>query len=109
MGLGSEKRQRWTLAFAIVFALGACSSDPHASDVPEPTGAPSETGPASIAQDIMSLEPFADLEPGTYSIDPDLDPSTPLRVTYEIPTEGWRMWIGAGKFAERRRPEGPLV
>ena len=37
----------------------------------------------------MELEPFAPLEPGTYSIDPDLDPSTPLRVVYEVPAEGW--------------------
>jgi hypothetical protein len=47
----------------------------------------------------MELEHFAPLEPGTYFIDPDLDPSTPLRVVYEIPAEGWSMWIGAAKFA----------
>jgi len=35
----------------------------------------------------MELEPFAPLEPGTYLIDPDLDPSTPLRVVYEVPFE----------------------
>ena len=48
----------------------------------------------------MELEYFAPLEPGTYSIDPDLDPSTPLRVVYEIPAEGWSRWIGAVKFAD---------
>jgi hypothetical protein len=37
---------------------------------------------------------------GTYFIDPDGDPSTPLRVVYEIPFEGWSQWIGAAKFAE---------
>jgi hypothetical protein len=46
----------------------------------------------------MELEPFSPLEPGTYSIDPDLDASTPLRVLYEIPAEGWSSWIGATKF-----------
>jgi hypothetical protein len=48
----------------------------------------------------MELPPFAPLEPGTYFIDPDLDPSTPLRVVYEVPVEGWSQWIGAVKFAD---------
>jgi hypothetical protein len=48
----------------------------------------------------MELAPFAPLEPGTYFIDPDGDPSTPLRVVYEVPVEGWSQWIGATKFAE---------
>jgi hypothetical protein len=48
----------------------------------------------------MELEPFLPLEPGTYFIDPDLDPSTPLRVVYEVPVEGWSMWIGATKFGD---------
>jgi hypothetical protein len=33
---------------------------------------------------------------GPYFIDPDLDPSTPHRVIYEVP-EGWSMWIGGTK------------
>lgn len=48
----------------------------------------------------MEIEYFAPLEPGTYSIDPDVDPSTPLRVVYEIPAEGWSRWIGAAKFSD---------
>jgi hypothetical protein len=47
----------------------------------------------------MELEKFAPLEPGTYYIDPDSDPSTPLRVVYEVPFEGWSQWFGALKFA----------
>jgi hypothetical protein len=92
-------RHGWALALAIVFALGACSSGSETADAPNPTESPSETGSASAAQDIMALDHFSDLEPGTYFIDPDLDPSTPLRVTYEIPAEGWQSWIGAAKFA----------
>ena len=51
--------------------------------------------------DILAgkAEPFTDLQPGTYALDPDLDPSTPLRVTYEIPAESWQGWIGAAKFS----------
>jgi hypothetical protein len=48
----------------------------------------------------MELPDFAPLEPGTYVIDPDQDPSTPLRVVYEVPVEGWSMWIGAAKFSD---------
>ena len=48
----------------------------------------------------MQLEPLAPIEPGTYFIDPDGDPSTPLRVVYEVPFGGWSQWIGAAKFAE---------
>jgi hypothetical protein len=62
--------------------------------------APSDPSPTPTIQDIMELEPFAPLEPGTYFIDPDLDPSTPLRVVYEVPFEGWSMWIGATKAGD---------
>lgn len=51
-------------------------------------------------QNIWEVEPFARLESGTYFIDPDLDPSTPVRVVYEVPFEGWSMWIGAVKFVD---------
>jgi hypothetical protein len=53
-----------------------------------------------MGQDVMALEPLAPLEPGTYFIDPDGDPSTPMRVAYEIADEGWSMWIGAAKFSD---------
>ena len=38
------------------------------------------------------------VEPGTYFIDADLDPSTSLRVVFDIPAEGWSSWLGATKF-----------
>ena len=90
-----------SLAFAVLLALGACAPGPEAADstIPSPT-APSDPSPTPTFQDVMELEPFAPLEPGTYSIDPDGDPSTPLRVEYEVPAEGWSQWIGAAKFAD---------
>ena len=48
----------------------------------------------------MGLEDFVDLEPGPYFIDPDGDPSTPLRVTYQVAAEGWEQWIGALKDSD---------
>lgn len=56
--------------------------------------------PPETVHDVMEIAYFAALEPGAYSIDPDVDPSTPLRVVYEIPAEGWSRWIGAVKFSD---------
>jgi hypothetical protein len=86
---------------AVALALGACAPGPEAADptIPSPM-APSDPSPTPTVQDIMELPYFSPLEPGTYFIDPDLDPSTPLRVVYEVPFEGWSMWIGAAKSSD---------
>jgi len=63
------------------------------SAAPDPSSAPS-------IQDVMKIANFAPLEAGTYFIDPDGVPSTPLRVVYEIPNEGWIQWIGAAKCSD---------
>jgi len=90
-----------SLFLAALLAAGACASGPEAADptIPSPT-APSDSSPTPAVRDVMEIEYFAPLEPATYSIDPDVDPSTPLRVVYEIPSEGWSRWIGAARFAE---------
>src|SRR3972149_1844265 len=87
------------LAMAVGLPAGACASGPEPRDAPAPSPiASSDTDTAPSVQDVMELEFFAPLEPGTYSIDAATDPSPPLRVEYEIPADGWSMWIGAGKF-----------
>jgi len=48
----------------------------------------------------MALEPLGPIDAGTYFIDPDGDTSTPLRVVYEVPADGWSEWIGAAKFSD---------
>jgi hypothetical protein len=40
------------------------------------------------------------VEPGTYFMDPDLDPDTSLRVVYDLPVDGWSHWLGAVKFGD---------
>ena len=96
-----KDRQGRSLAFAVLLALGACAPGPETADltIPSPM-APSDPSLTPTIQNIMELAPFAPLEPRTYFIDPDLDPSTPLRVVYEVPVEGWSMWIGAVKRAD---------
>jgi hypothetical protein len=69
-----------------------------ASTVPT-TDASTPTSTPTV-QDVMELPNFVLLNPGTYVIDPDGDPSTPLQVRYEVPVEGWSQWIGATKFAD---------
>jgi hypothetical protein len=99
-------RHARSLALSVLVVLGACGPGQEAGDPPSPSPAAptstveaSEPSPTPTVQDIMELEPFAPLEPGTYFIDPDLDPSIPLRVEYEVPFERWSQWIGAVKFA----------
>lgn len=78
----------------------------EAADAPAPSSvAPSETDTAPAVRDMMDFEPLGPIEPGTYFIDADTDPSTPLRVVYDIPAEGWSSWIGAAKFG----PDGGHV
>ncbi len=79
----------------VVILLVSCSGGSQ-EDLPSQATS-SEAVPT---EDIMGLEYFAPLEASTYSIYPDYDPSTPLRVVYKIPAEGWSMWIGAVKFAD---------
>jgi hypothetical protein len=88
------------LVSAVLLALGACTSGPQAADAPVPSQMASGPSPTPTVQDVMELEFFAPLEPRTYFIDADTDPSTPLRVVYEVAAEGWSMWIGAAKFAD---------
>src|SRR5262245_60677420 len=90
-----------TLVLAIMVALAACSSVPDATDPPAaPAEAATDLTPTIL--DILAgdTEPFTDLQPGRYALDHDLDPSTPLRVIWEIPAEGWETWIGGAKFSD---------
>lgn len=90
-----------TAALAVLLMLGACSSASEGTDTTtSPPTAPVDQSSTPPVQDVMQLEYFAPLAPGAYSIDPDLDPSTSLRVVYEIPGEGWSRWIGAAKFSD---------
>jgi hypothetical protein len=90
------------LGAAIVLGLvaGCGSSGPTPTSLPTPSSAPTPPDSTPSIQDVWELDPFSPLEPGTYAIDPDGDPSTPLRVVYRIPAAGWEAWIGAAKFSE---------
>jgi hypothetical protein len=73
---------------------------PHNSPsaAPEATDSPAATDDTS--EDVMSLGHFSALQPGSYFIDPDGDPSTSLRVIFEVAAGGWESWIGAAKFSD---------
>jgi hypothetical protein len=98
-------------AVAIMFSLAACTSGQETTGATA-TPSPVATTDASHTPTVLDLtprildilageaEPFTDLEPGAYSIDPDLDPSTSLQVTFDVPAEGWADWIGAAKFSD---------
>ena len=80
-----------------MFLVASCSNGEPAASAP----AASETSPTPTVRDVMQAGDTEShsLEPGTYFIDPDADPSTPLRVVYDVSAEGWSQWIGAAKFA----------
>lgn len=92
-------------AFVLGTVSGCGSSGPAATadptDTPEAT--PTLTLTPSSApwiQDVLKRREIAPIDPGTYFIDPDGDPSTPLRVVFDVPAEGWSSWIGATKFSD---------
>jgi hypothetical protein len=92
----SRNRYNRLLALVLV-AVAGCTGEEA-----EPTAAKRTTEPTSPAiQDVMEVADigsFALLEPGTYFMDPDLDPATSPRVAYEVAAEGWSQWLGAVKF-----------
>jgi hypothetical protein len=83
---------RWIRLLVVMLTLAACGP----GQVTEPTTAPTTLADETQAQDIWEIEADGPLDPGAYFIDPDFDPSTPLRVVYDLP-EGWWMWIGGTK------------
>jgi hypothetical protein len=101
-GEGMMKLRGRHLALVAITVLVGCGQSPGTTapttssrGTPGPTGEPS---PTPTVQDVGKLEDFAPLEPGAYFMDPDFDPSTSLRVVYEVAEEGWSQWIGATKF-----------
>jgi len=99
------------VGLTLLVALAGCSSSPETTtpktwtprtSVPATPVVAGSIEPSHTAtpQDVMKIEDFAPLPPGTYFIDPDRDPSTPLRVVYEVAAEGWSKGDGAVKFAD---------
>lgn len=104
-GEGDVKaRSKRTLAVALTLALTACGSgaDPvMTTTTTTPPTTVENRGPTDGIQNIMELPALEPIDSGTYFMDPDLDPSTPLRVVYEIPAEGWSQWAGTVKFGDK--------
>ena len=107
---------RLSLSSLVVIGLliSACgAAAPLATNNPSATPPPSGAPPSSTAtagptgpRDIASTGDFAPLDPGAYYIEPAAaDGSTPLRVLYTIPAEGWSSFIGAFKPGEDSRDQ----
>ena len=94
----------------LISACGAAA--PGASDNPSETPPPSSATPSPAAtagptgpRAIASAGDFAPLDPGAYYIEPVADGSSPLRVLFTIPAEGWSSFIGAFKPGEDSRDQ----
>ena len=81
---------------AAALALGAvgCSDDDSTSSSDTTASTTSTTAEPDGPKDIETFGFDGEVPPGTYYVDPDLDPSTPLRVTFEVTAEGWSGGIG---------------
>jgi hypothetical protein len=79
---------------ALVGALTLLDADQNVETVPPATQVPEPVGPTDIRKDPPGLQP------GQYFIDPDGDPSTPLRVTFEVAAENWEQWIPVSKITD---------
>ncbi|HEY3428729.1 MAG TPA: hypothetical protein VGK83_08695, partial [Acidimicrobiia bacterium] len=100
------------LSLGLTVVLASCGQAAESPPAPQPrvtstiastTASPnptSEAGSATTIQNILDLPHFVPLEANTYYIDPDNNPSTPLRVMYTISEEGWLQWIGTFKPEE---------
>lgn len=99
---------RWLLMAAVVMVVaaigGALLVDGDDRDVDTATSAPA-SGPGSgsaldaPAEEVPQIEEFVPLEVGRWYVDPDGDAATPLRVSFDIPAEGWVSWLGAANFS----------
>jgi hypothetical protein len=93
---------RWLLAaaavalVAVVAAVLAAGGNDSETEIDTVTSVPTP----EVVLDIMSQADSEDgfLQPGRYTIDPDGDASTPLKVIYEVAAEDWSFWFGAMKF-----------
>lgn len=92
-------RRRWLLPAAAVVAIALAvgvvvmaNDEDNNAIMAGPT--PTSIAPSAPPQPIEEVG-SGSLAPGTYSIDPDGDPSTPLRVIYEVAADGWESWVGA--------------
>jgi hypothetical protein len=85
------------LSLGLLVVLAGCGSNSGTSNNSSPGG---DASPGPTIQDVMKVADignFAPLEPGSYFMDPDLDPSTPLRVVFEVASDDWLQWIGTFK------------
>jgi len=94
-----------TLVFMAILALAGCSSGSEGASPARSDATASFASGAESTQppprDLAGLGDFAALQPGSYVIDPDTDPSTSLRVAFDITADGWSAWIGAVKFGDQ--------
>jgi hypothetical protein len=70
------------------------------ADAPTPVTDPDTTDATQDITDVSGVSDAFDLEPGRYFFDPDHDPSTPLRVAFDITAPGWTSWDGAAKVED---------
>lgn len=89
---------RWLLvaaSVALVAVVGAVLVDDADEGVDTTASEPDARPPG---REVPQVEDFVPLEPGRWYVDPDGDPSTALRVGFDIRADGWSSWLGTVKL-----------
>ena len=84
-------------AVAVVAIVGALLVAADGDDDGDQLDTASTTPTTAPERFVTDLEPSSDLEPGHYLVDPDLDATTPLVVSFDVAAEGWAAWSGTYK------------
>ena len=93
--------RRWLLvaaAVAVVAIVGGLLAAVGGDDDETPVDAantPTSVPAVPPPRDLLTVEADQPIEPGLYFVDPDGDPATPLRVTFQVAEKGWiGGWFG---------------
>lgn len=105
-----RSRSAGLLIVAVSVALAACGTEAASPD-PDPTPTPTETAGVSEVNVAAAASSSGKLERGSYYVDPDGDPSTPMRVHITIAGDGWGPPMGSwpGVAKEVGADEGDML
>lgn len=95
----------------VLLASSACASGSDPSQVglkTSPTGSRAPSAGAALAPNACDVAPLEEeLPPGVACwYDPDWDQTTSLRVDYQVPAQGWNLFLGPFKDVEGANGQG---
>lgn len=96
------RTRTWSVAsIALILVASGCGQAQTGGTPASAAASEAPSGPA-MAESVpmVDMPLFEEIEPGSYHVDPDGDPDTSMRVTFEVAAPGWTSWVGTGKGEE---------